>query len=320
MKIFISIIFVATVFVYSCDKGAKTKHPQWLEEDVFISTTNDTIFGTLLKPIKIQDSVVAIIIAGSGPTDRNGNQPTMVNNSLRFLAEALANRGIPSIRYDKRCIGKSKCTIPESELRIETYADDAVRWIDWAHNQHFSKIVLIGHSEGSLIAILAAQKQTVSGLISIAGISKSADEILIEQLKSLPENLFNEAKQHIDDLKNNNPISQVSPQLMSLFRPSVQPYLKSWFRYNPSLEIGKLSIPIFILQGSHDIQVDTLEAYNLAKSALNAQLKIISGMNHILKQSPKERSENIKTYIHPTLPIDSTLVESTVEFILNSCR
>ena len=175
--------------------------------------------------------------------------------------------------------------------------------------------MVIGHSEGSLIGMIASQKEDVDKFISIAGPGQSADKSLKEQLKSQPPGVVNISLPIIDKLVKGETVSDVNPMLYSLFRPSVQPYMISWFKYDPSKEIANLKIPILIIQGSTDIQVSEEDAKMLAEANQKAAKKIIKGMNHIFKKSELDRMKNIQTYNQPELPIMQELIESIVGFI-----
>ena len=261
---------------------------------------------------------LAIIISGSGPTDRDGNNPKMTNNSLKMLVESLYNNGIATVRYDKRGIGESTIiNFNEKDLRFENYITDAENWVELLKNDaRFSKIIIIGHSEGSLIGMIASQNKAVDKFISVAGISSNAGDLIIEQLKAQPVYVQELCAPIIDKLKNGDTVENVPPMLYSLFRPSVQPYMISWFRYDPKVEIKKLSIPILITQGSTDIQVKTEEAEKLKEANENSDIKIIEGMNHILKESVIDRQKNMQTYTNPNLKIKEELVSIIVEFIM----
>ena len=281
-----------------------------------IDSGDTKLYGTLLIP-DIKDSIpVVLIISGSGPTDRDGNQPNLKNNSLKYLAEGLAKSGIASLRYDKRGIGQSKIEISESELRFEDYIKDAQNWIsELKKDTRFNKIVVIGHSEGSLIGMIAAKNANPDKYISIAGISKTADQIILEQTKSLPSELHSEIEVVLDSLRHGIIVKNTNPKLAMLLRPSVQPYMISWIKYNPSEEIKKLDVPILIIQGITDIQVGVENAQQLADSNKNTELKIIENMNHILKNSEMDRTKNIATYMNPDLPINEEVIPTIVDFI-----
>jgi pimeloyl-ACP methyl ester carboxylesterase len=169
------------------------------DESLQMKTAGGTLYGTLLVPASAKPLPVVLFIAGSGPTDRNGNSRMLPapNNSLKLLAEGLAAHGIASLRYDKRGIGESKDAMTaEKDLRFETYVDDAVAWANQLRkDSRFNAVIIAGHSEGALIGTIAAQKAAVTGLVSIAGLSRPGDEVLRTQLAGkLPADLteFNE--------------------------------------------------------------------------------------------------------------------------------
>jgi pimeloyl-ACP methyl ester carboxylesterase len=286
------------------------------------SVENCKIYGTLKVPKTNEKVPIALIIAGSGPTDRNGNNPMMTCNAYQMLSDSLNRYGIASLSYDKRLIAKSKCEQKEDDLRFEDYVEDVRSWIEFlSENELFSEIIVIGHSEGSLIGMIASVNNLkVSKFISIAGIGSSGDEILKEQLskqlESQPITIKDQIFSYIDELKQGRLLENVPLSLYSLFRPSVQPYMISWFKYNPQEEIAKLKIPILILQGDFDIQVSENEANLLHQANLNAKKVIINHMNHVLKNSlSKDMNEQMAdSYNNPNTPINKELVENIVEF------
>ena len=287
------------------------------EEAITLETVTGNIEGTLLLPRAPEKLPVVLIIAGSGPTDRDGNNPIMKNNSLKMLAEGLAEHGIASLRYDKRGIGASKTAgLEESQLRFGHYVDDAKVWIQLlAKDTRFSKVAVLGHSEGSLIGMIASQDKAVDQYISVAGIAEPAAMALKEQLKAQPAFVAELSNPILDRLEMGQQVDSVPPILFSLFRPSVQPYMISWFKFDPKKEIAKLDIPILVIQGTTDIQVDVANATLLAKANPNAQLQVIEGMNHILKPAPLDRTANITTYSMPNLPLIEGFVNRIAQFL-----
>jgi pimeloyl-ACP methyl ester carboxylesterase len=274
-----------------------------------------TLYGSLISVPEKSNAPIVIIIPGSGPTDRNGNSMMVQANSYRLLAEGLAEEGIASLRYDKLMIGKSKSDLEEKDLRFETNVDQVTAWIDYLTKKKYSNIILIGHSEGSLIGMLAAQKRKVTKFISLSGTGRNIDEVLIEQLAEQYPEFEKEAKTIFEQLKKGKHVDDISTEMSGLFRKSVQPYLISWLKYAPKEEIGKLAIPVLILHGSTDIQV-TMEDANLqAEGSPKAELKIIDGMNHVLKEAPEDKDENMKTYYNPKLALHPELIPVLVGFI-----
>ncbi len=287
------------------------------EEEITLKTKTGDIKGSLLVPSNSEKASVVLIISGSGPTDRNGNNPNMTNNSLMMLANELKKNGIASLRFDKRGIGESTSSgMQESDLRFENYVNDVKGWVDLLKESNkFSKIIVLGHSEGSLIGMIASQKAEVEKFISVAGAGNSAGDIIREQLKAQPAVVLNQSLPIIEKLENGEREENVPQMLYALFRPSVQPYMISWFKYDPQIEIAKLNKPVLIVQGTTDIQVSVLDADKLASANNKAQKQIIEGMNHILKEAEMDRLKNIQTYSMPDLPLKKSLIEIIVKFI-----
>lgn len=292
------------------------------EEEVVLATNDNVrLRGTLTHPGDTTRAVpLAILIAGSGPTDRNGNNPQMENNSLRMLADSLAAAGIASLRYDKRGIGASRTAgLKEEDLRMDDYADDLRAWIEhYAQDGRFTGIVLIGHSEGSLVGLIAAQDNpAVKAFVSIAGAGCSADRLLKRQLGAQSPLLLALCNPIIDSLKAGKTVEAVPAQLSALFRPSVQPYLISWFRHDPTRLIASLSCPVLIVQGDKDIQVSTEDADSLAAVQPSARAVVIRGMSHVLKttDTTDRMAQMVKVYMDPTLPLNGELVQELTSFI-----
>lgn len=286
-------------------------------ESITLDTKTGEIKGTLLCPPTVKKIPVVLLISGSGPTDRNGNNPMMINNSLKMLAEGLFEKGIATVRFDKRGIAESQnAGIKEIDLRFESYVKDAEEWVELLKNDsRFSEVHILGHSEGSLIGMIAAQKENVSKFISIAGVGSPAGEILREQLKAQPPMVLQMALPFIEKMERGETVDEVPQMLQALFRPSVQPYMISWMKYDPQKEIAKLNMPVLIVQGTTDIQVTVSEAEKLAHANKKATKQIIEGMNHILKAADIDRQQNLQTYSMPDLPLKEGLVDTVAAFI-----
>lgn len=308
--LFISVLFLS--IVNAQDKNEVT----FKESPIVLKINTDQLFGTLTTPISTKKYPVALIIAGSGPTDRNGNNPMMKNNSLKMLAEILAKNGIASLRYDKRGIGESKASaISEQSLVFENYTEDAKSWINLLkQDKRFSEVVIIGHSEGSLIGMIAGAK--ANKFISIAGPGESADKLIKTQITSKSNKQIEDMTfPIIDSLKSGNQVKKIDPMLNSLFRPSIQPYLISWFKYNPQVEIKKLNVPILIVQGNNDLQVTVKDAETLSQANKNAELLIVDKMNHAMKVVEGDKQANLDSYNNETLPLSEVMTSKIVSFI-----
>jgi pimeloyl-ACP methyl ester carboxylesterase len=311
-KIFIVLFAIFLNFATAQNKSLIT----YKESDLTLKINSEEIFGTLTAPDLSQKYPVALLISGSGPTDRNGNNVIMKNNSLKMLAESLAKNGIASLRFDKRGIAASKASAKSEEnLRFENYIDDVKSWVDLLKkDSRFSKIIIIGHSEGSLIGMIASGK--ADKFISIAGAGDSADKLIKTQIASKSNKQVEDLTfPIIDSLKNGNTVKKVDPILNSLFRASIQPYLISWFKYNPQAEIKKLNIPVLIVQGNNDLQVTVKDAESLARSNKKAELLIVDKMNHIMKIVDGDVQANMASYNNETLPISEVMTNKIVSFI-----
>jgi len=311
-KLFVLAAILFLSFVNAQDKNETT----FKESPIILKINTDQLFGTLTTPDQTKKYPVALLISGSGPTDRNGNNPMMKNNSLKMLAESLAKNGIGSLRYDKRGIGESKASaISEQTLVFENYTEDAKSWINLLkQDKRFSEIIVIGHSEGSLIGMIAGVK--ANKFISIAGPGDSADKLIKTQIASKSNQQLNDLTfPIIDSLKSGKTVKNVDPMLNSLFRASIQPYLISWFKYNPQTEIKKLNIPILIVQGNKDLQVTVKDAELLSQANKNAELVIVDKMNHIMKNIEGDNQANMESYNNETLPISEIITSKIIYFI-----
>ena len=278
-------------------------------------SVNELIDGTLTLPENIGNPSLIILIQGSGPTDRDGNQMMMKNDASKKIAHQLAENGIASYRFDKRIFKMNKFRIKEADLRFEDFVTDVNSILEYFKaGKKFDKIIAAGHSEGSLIGMLAAQ-HGADAFISLAGAGRSIDKIIVEQLAKQSEELSENARQALDEIIETGSTVNYSPYLESIFRPSVQPYIASWMKYDPALEIAKLEIPILIINGSFDLQVDTNDAEILNAAARNSKLVILKDMNHIFREIKGENLENTKAYNEPNRPLHPELIPVLTDFI-----
>ena len=287
-----------------------------IAQDLIIS---DNIEGTLLTPIT-KTNTLAIIIPGSGPTDRDGNQNFMKNNSLKFLAKDLSHKGISTFRYDKRALTMLKKGANEKKIkqvRFDDFVTDAQKVVSYFKNRkRYDKLYIIGYDQGSLVGMLAAT-ENVNGFISIAGQGKRFDQIILEQIGMMGANdLVESAKKTFDIMKTGKVDKNFNPGLANIFNLDVQPFIMNWISYSPTEELAKLNIPILIINGTNDIQVSAVEAELLKKANDNAKLVLIENMNHVFKiVTSKDTQENTKTYNMPLLKNTPELVEKIITFI-----
>lgn len=290
------------------------------EQALTLAVPNGTLAGTLTLPAAAGKWPVALIIAGSGPTDRDGNNSLLPghNDSLRMLADGLAGQGIASLRYDKRGIGASRAAMSsEAALRFDDLIDDAAGWIaKLKADPRFSKVVVIGHSEGSLIGMLAAPRAGADGYVSLAGIADGLGVVLRRQLAGkLPPALALENERILAALEHGRTAAEVPPALMLYYRPSVQPYLVSVLKYAPAEHIAAVRVPTLIVHGTTDIQVGVDQAEALARARPDAALVVIPGMNHVLKAVPADAANPVASYSDPGLPLHPQLVPAIAAFV-----
>lgn len=293
--------------------------PSVLQRPISLNTATGELFGTLLLPRSDTPVPVVLIIAGSGPTDRDGNNPEGGrNDSMKRLALILAKNNIASVRYDKRGVAASKPATPdERNLSIESYVADAQAWGQKLKtDRRLGQLILLGHSEGALVASLAAEKAGAAAVISVAGTGRPVDIVLREQLQDrLPPPLMQRANLLIDEIKAGKTDNDVPAELEVVFRPSVQPYLISLFRQDPAAAFGNLQMPALIIQGTHDIQVGVGDAQLLKDAKPDAHLALIEGMNHVLRIVPKDMDRQLASYKNPKLPLATEISSQIVRFI-----
>jgi len=280
------------------------------------------LHGLMLSPSA--DAPVVLIVPGSGPTDRDGNNPLGIRaGTYRLLAEGLAERGIASVRVDKHGMYSSKASGDANDVTVESYASDYRAWIDAIRDETGQPCVwMLGHSEGALMVSAAAiGRDDVCGLILVAGMGRKLGPVLREQLAANPANasLLEAANAAIDRIEAGERVetSTLPVPLRALFPEPVQGFLISAFAADPVEQVRLANLPTLVVQGTTDIQITMEDADNLAATP-TAELAVIDGMNHVLKTAPANRLANMATYLDPGLPLAPGLVEAIADFILES--
>lgn len=307
-KLFYVLLLIASTAAFSQNTSGFTT------ENIAV---NSLLNGTLYAPIKQNNTTkLVILIAGSGPTNRDGNQIGLTNNSLKFIAESLVKNGIAVYSYDKRIFAQMAAgKLDEASLSFDNFIDDAKAVVLYFKNQKkYHSITIVGHSEGALIGMVAANGNA-DAYISIAGAGRPIDEVLLEQIGKQAPFLKEEVEKNLATLKSGNTFELKNQMLASLFRASVQPYMISWIKYHPQNEIKKLQIPSLLINGDKDIQVSVQDAQLLQQAKPDAQLQIIPNMNHIFKVIQGDDTENKASYTNPELPISTELTSIITTFI-----
>ncbi|NVJ87930.1 MAG: alpha/beta hydrolase [Flavobacteriaceae bacterium] len=283
------------------------------KEEITIENGSIQLPGTLTYTE--DNSPLIIWVHGSGNIDRNGNQKPMVNaNYIEQFRVEINKKGIAFFSYDKRTSNSANMKIIQKEgIVFNDFVNDVKKVIQhFKKDNRFSEIILIGHSQGSLIAMLAAEN--VNKYISLAGAGETIDKTLIRQVSKQSVAYGKIIETHIKELKETGEIKKVNPNLLSLFAKPNQPFMASWMKVNPIEEIKKLSIPVLIINGDKDIQVRVEDANNLHDAKPDATFIIVKNMNHVLKDIEKDE-DNIKSYMTPDFKISEELVEVISKFI-----
>ena len=272
------------------------------------------IDGTLLTP-NSGSNTLAIIIAGSGPTDRDGNQNFLKTSNLKKLAVNLTNNGIATFRYDKRIVKQIRKGNVDPNIMFDNFVSDAIDVVNYFKKQNtYKKIYIIGHSQGSLIGMMAA-KENVDGFVSLAGAGQTIDNVITEQIQKTAPMFTDDTKRVFSVLKEGKTTTDYPAALASVFDISVQRFIANWMSYNPQEEIKKLDMPILIVNGTKDLQVSVEEAKLLNDSAKNSELKLIDKMNHVLFIIEGDDQENAKSYNDHAGKVSEELINTIVAFI-----
>lgn len=306
---------------------APSAHAQLLspatETETRLTSGTPPLGAILAIPSTSTPRAGVIIIPGSGPTDRDGNNRLGIQtDAYRLLAHALATNCVASLRIDKRGMFSSASpgTDPNA-VTLELYASDIQRWLDhWRAREPDLPLYLLGHSEGGLVALLAAQNRPdLAGIILVACPGRPLGDVLRAQLKANPANapLLPAAETAITDLENGRTFdaSTLPAALRPLFNNSVQNFLVSAFAARPANLIARLPQPVLIIQGDNDLQVSTDDARLLSAANPRATLRLVENMNHILKIAPRDPAANLATYQQPKLPLAPALARELATFI-----
>ncbi len=306
-RYFILILFLVSLASFSQDN-------LFSEEEI---TITKHIEGTLLIPLDLdsRNPSLAIIIAGSGPTNRDGNQNFLKNNALKKLAEGISNNSIATFRYDKRIIKQIRQGKVDKDIMFDDFVSDATAVIDYFKAKEiYNKIYVIGHSQGSLVGMLAA-KDKADGFISIAGAGQNIGDVLVKQITKMAPKLGEEAQKVVTKLKDEKTTTDYPATLASVFSLDIQPFMINWMKYTPTEIIKELKIPILIINGTKDLQVSEDEAKLLKVANDKTTLIIIENMNHVLFDIEGDDLENSKSYNESFRPISPKLISSIMEFI-----
>lgn len=279
--------------------------------------------GAMLRGPSAQGPV-ALIIPGSGPTDRDGNSPLGIRAaSYRLLAQGLAAEGVTTVRIDKRGMFGSAGAVPDANaVTMADYVADTAAWVKSVRAKTGAPCVwLIGHSEGGLVALAAAQEvENLCGLVLVAAAGRPLGDVIKSQLRANPANapFLRAANAAIDELAAGQrvDVTALPPPLAPLFNLAVQGFLISTFALDPADLAAKARLPVLIVQGGKDIQVSVEDAERLKAANPRAMLIILPNANHVLKDvAGNSPSDNVAAYQAPDLPLSDGMVSGIAAFV-----
>lgn len=303
MRVTIILFFLLSTNVHFCQEVKE------IEIDSIIK-------GELTLVNSKNSNPLVILTQGSWPTDRNGNQGMMMSNHSKLLTDSLKNRGINSFRYDKRTIHYiNRKSIPNN-IKFNDFVLDLVKVIRYFKKNGFTNIHLIGHSQGSLVSLKAADIEPVKSIISIAGTARTIDLVLTEQITAQYPSLKSSLKKSFKELREKDTIVNVNPFLKSIFLPQNQKFINSWVKINPAEVLKKLDeTPILVIHGTKDIQVPIEDAKKIDSIANHSKLIEIKNMNHVFRIIEGDRNENLASYSNPKQPISSEMIKAISTFV-----
>jgi pimeloyl-ACP methyl ester carboxylesterase len=304
----IRVITYLVIFVF----GIAISFAQVKSEEITIQNNEIELPGTLTF---IQEKSPLIIwVHGSGNVDRNGNQDPIVKaNYIKQFRDSVNKNGISFYSYDKRTANKKNMSVLLKGIALTDFTSDVQKVINHFKNDaRFTKIILVGHSQGSLVAMLATKNATK--YISIAGAGENVDKTIVKQVTAQSAEFGKIAAAHFKELKETGKVENVNPNLISIFAKQNQSFWRSWMLIDPTKEIKKIKIPVLIINGDKDLQVKIEDAKALHAANSKSDLVIIENMNHVLKDIQKDE-DNMKSYYSAEFPLSKKLIKTIVSFV-----
>jgi alpha-beta hydrolase superfamily lysophospholipase len=274
------------------------------------------IDAVLTVPPNVERPPVALLIAGSGSTDHDGNGPDIKPATLKKLSDQLLARNIATLRYDKRGAGGWKPEFGKPEdFRFKDYVDDSASLVNYLRSGgKFSRLVLVGHSEGGLVAILTARRVPVDRLVLLVTAARRQGDLLKAQLekKQLTPDVLEPITKAIDAIMAGQ-IVDPPPRGLPI-EPSMQPGIASAFTADPIDPLKQIEQPTLIIGGGRDRQVARLDFIALSAAAPVPKTLWLPDMNHVLVDVDDE-ADDLKAYTQPERPLDTAMIDAIAGFI-----
>jgi uncharacterized protein len=255
---------------------------------------------------------LAVIVPGSGPTDRDGNSELgLQTDAYKQIATALAQRGIATLRYDKRGVGRSQGH-REDTVTLTSMCRDLTAVVREAKSKvAFSSVTVVGHSEGGLVALKSIGDLQAAALVLVATPGRPLGAVLREQLAKAGVPIAEVDKALLEASKGDT-VPSPRPEIRAIFRPSVFPFLRSIVDVDPATLLRKTTISTTIVQGDTDRQISVHDAQQLHAARPDARLVVVHQMNHALKQEASEELPQ-RSYTDPMVPLAPAVVDAIAE-------
>jgi pimeloyl-ACP methyl ester carboxylesterase len=274
------------------------------------------IDAVLTTPPDVEKPPIVLLIAGSGSIDHDGNGPQVKPATLKKLSEQLVARKIATLRYDKRGAGgwKPEFGRPE-DFRFKDFVEDATALVNYLRSSgKFSRIVVAGHSEGGLVAILTARRVPIDRLVLLVTAARRQGDLVKAQLeKKLSPDRLEPIVKAIDAMMAGQIVDPPPPGLT--IAPSMQPGIASAFIEDPIDPLKLIERPTLIIGGGRDRQVARLDFIALSAASPLAKTLWLPDMNHVLVDVTDE-DDDLAAYNQPERALDPVLIDSVANFIL----
>lgn len=262
--------------VYNRPQNPLPPYPYTTEEIEFVNDeANATLSGTITYPVGyIQGKKVPVVVMVTGSGPQNRDSEIYEHKPFLIIADYLARNGYATLRYDDRCVGKSTGRF-QAET-IKEVAKDAALAVKYLRDtKKFSKIGVLGHSEGGNVAFMLGADKLIDFAITMAGVGVQGDECLYQQGIAI-------AKQSGQEYQ------LTKEQLREYLIGTMSPWYEFFLDYDPASDISKTTCPVLVMNGEKDLQViasSNVEAIkgNLPKNE-KSQVKIYPGLNHLFQE------------------------------------
>lgn len=290
------------------------------KEVTFAGVGDLQLHGTLLTPEGAGPFPALLLLPGSGPTDRDGNQPSLQTNVLKDIAVRLAKEGVASLRFDKRAIAIYASKFPKDLPGLDDFfswqafvgdAKDAYLFLKGLGGIDPYKVGVLGHSEGGALALAISNQVHPAALVLVSTAGRDLGTVIVEQLgqgygaqfrsKDATKRLVSESEHVVATIRRTGKVpDDVPAELQTIFPTYLNQYLHDLFLYDPTKDAAKYIGPVLVVQGEKDIQISAQRDAPALIAAIprgHGELYIVKGGSHCLK--------------HPTGPTDPGLTGVT---------